>query len=200
MNNNTINLNDAIITKVLDGYDKKRKSDDWVGIIIHHTGVGGRTHIDEPLWSRLNRNIANYLGKKDSVYVSAHFQIGRSGEVTQIVNPDYYIAYHAGRSNFWHPVKRKMVTSWNKYSIGIELLGDGAHHEYTEEQYKALGALTGFLYQRYPTINPQCIVGHEMISPGRKTDPGESFDWRRYYFEITSQVPVDSSKKPIILS
>jgi AmpD protein len=32
----------------------------------------------------------------------------------------------------------------------------------------------------YPGIKKDDIVGHSDIAPGRKTDPGESFDWNHY--------------------
>jgi len=36
------------------------------------------------------------------------------------------------------------------------------------------------LMHYFPGIDRERIVGHCDISPGRKTDPGEAFDWRRY--------------------
>jgi len=39
------------------------------------------------------------------------------------------------------------------------------------------------LMAKYPEINRSRIVGHCDIAPGRKTDPGVSFDWQ-YYFDL----------------
>jgi N-acetyl-anhydromuramoyl-L-alanine amidase len=36
------------------------------------------------------------------------------------------------------------------------------------------------LFISYPLLLPARIVGHGEIAPGRKTDPGSSFDWPRY--------------------
>jgi AmpD protein len=35
------------------------------------------------------------------------------------------------------------------------------------------------LLAAYPTLSPDRIVGHSDIAPGRKTDPGLSFEWQR---------------------
>jgi AmpD protein len=168
------------ISDAIDGQDRRPKKNDWVSIILHHTGLGDRKEIDEGLWAKLHRNIAAYLAKKDDAYVSAHFQIGRNGEITQIVNPDLYVAYHAGKSSFWHPALRRFVSGMNDYAIGIELLGDGNERPYSVQQYTSLGKLVASLMERYPTIQPHCITGHETVSPGRKADPGKYFDWRLF--------------------
>mgnify|MGYP002174855864 CR=1 FL=1 len=34
--------------------------------------------------------------------------------------------------------------------------------------------------ENYSGISKHRIVGHKDIASGRKTDPGESFDWSRY--------------------
>ena len=169
---------DPIVDRVIDGHDKKQKIHDWVGIIDHHTGQGGRRNISDSLWKRLHHNIADWLAKKDGVYASAHFQIGHEGEITQIVNPQYYIAYHAGRSSFWHPVHRAWKKYWNQYAIGIEWLGDGNIQPFSKKQYEKGAKLHAILMKKFPTIQPICITGHEVISPGRKSDPGKHFDWR----------------------
>jgi len=36
------------------------------------------------------------------------------------------------------------------------------------------------LIAHYPDLYSQNIVAHSDIAPGRKTDPGPSFDWDRY--------------------
>lgn len=179
-NLNTIKTFD-FVDFVIDGHDKRKRVEgvEWDGIVTHHTGVGGRTEIDDALWARLNRNIAAYLGRKDNAYVSAHYQIGRKGEITQIVNPEYYVAYHAGKSKWWNSKERKMMTGCNNWMIGIELLGDGNLHEYSKEQYAAHAKLTAHLMDKFG-IGGHQLVGHEMVSPGRKTDPGVEFDWIVY--------------------
>uniref|UniRef100_UPI0040489146 N-acetylmuramoyl-L-alanine amidase n=1 Tax=Shewanella sp. TaxID=50422 RepID=UPI0040489146 len=51
---------------------------------------------------------------------------------------------------------------------------------YTDVQYEQLTLLTLALMAQYPMITLANIVGHCDIAPGRKTDPGDSFDWVRY--------------------
>jgi N-acetyl-anhydromuramyl-L-alanine amidase AmpD len=167
------------------GHDKRRRREkEWHGIIIHHTGVGGRKKIDEKLWKKLYKNLTAYLAKKDKNYVSAHYTIGRQGETTEIIDPRYFEAFHAGKSSWWHPVRRAFVRDTNSWCIGIELVGDGNIEElkgYTQNQYNALTNLCVNLKKRFPSIKTNCIVGHEMVSPGRKPDPGKLFDWEKFF-------------------
>ena len=82
-------------------------------------------------------------------------------------------AWHAGESSF------KGELNCNDYSIGIELEGNEID-PYTDEQYFSLIKATRELINFYPRVNSQNIVGHSDIAPDRKTDPGKSFDWKRY--------------------
>lgn len=103
--------------------------------------------------------------------VSAHFFIGRQGELVQYVPCDRR-AWHAGRS-CWQGRE-----NCNDFSIGIELEGTD-EQAYTDTQYRVLTDLIHALWQRYATLSPESIAGHADIAPERKTDPGRSFDWQR---------------------
>lgn len=166
----------------LEAHDKtSRREKEWVGIIIHHTTIGGRKDPDPSMWKKLYKNLSDYLARKDKAYVSAHYSIGREGEVAQIVDPDKYESWHAGKSSYWHPIKRRVTSNWNRHSIGIELIGNGNTIEYSGEQYKALIKLCKELKDRFPSIHPLAIIGHENIAPKRKDDPGRLFDWERFF-------------------
>ncbi|MDD2699846.1 MAG: 1,6-anhydro-N-acetylmuramyl-L-alanine amidase AmpD [Sideroxydans sp.] len=117
-----------------------------------------------------------YYEQLKGVRVSAHFLIGRDGSITQFVACGKR-AWHAGVS-VWRGRER-----CNDYSIGIELEGcDSLPFE--QAQYAALTKLTRRLLRRYPILD---IVGHVDVAPGRKTDPGPSFDWEHYFSLINSQ-------------
>ncbi len=103
--------------------------------------------------------------------VSAHALIRRDGECTQYV-PFGERAWHAGRSRYGER------EACNDFSIGIELEGTDTCR-YEEAQYQALAALIAALCAAYPGLSAQRLVGHSDIEPGRKTDPGPVFDWRR---------------------
>jgi AmpD protein len=104
--------------------------------------------------------------------VSSHLLIRRSGELIQYVPFDQR-AWHAGASSFCGR------ESCNDYSIGIELEGTD-HQPYSDPQYATLVKATADIMLRFPAITLERIVGHADIAPGRKTDPGPSFDWKRY--------------------
>ena len=104
--------------------------------------------------------------------MSAHILIKRSGEVIQFV-PFNKRAWHAGKSSF------NGVDDCNNFSIGIEL--EGSDEDYFEDdQYETLCRLTSLLMSEYNLITKDRIKGHSDIAPGRKTDPGNLFDWSRY--------------------
>lgn len=104
--------------------------------------------------------------------VSAHCVIRRDGEIEQYVPFDKR-AWHAGVSSF------QGIAGCNDYSIGIELEGTD-QSSYTQAQYRALARLTQELIAHYPKLTKQRIAAHSEIAPGRKTDPGDLFDWGYY--------------------
>jgi AmpD protein len=103
--------------------------------------------------------------------VSAHALIRRDGTIVQYV-PFGQRAWHAGQSHY------RGRPSCNDFSIGIELEGTD-HIPYADPQYEQLGVLVEALLETYPSLSSDHIVGHSDIAPGRKTDPGPSFDWER---------------------
>jgi AmpD protein len=109
--------------------------------------------------------------ERASLRVSAHLLIRRGGEVEQFVSFNDR-AWHAGRSA-WQGRE-----ACNDYSIGIECEGTD-EVPYEAAQYATLRSLLPMLLEAYPAITPQRIVGHSDVAPGRKTDPGPTFDWSR---------------------
>ncbi len=103
-----------------------------------------------------------------SVHVSAHFFVRRGGNVLQFVSCDDR-AWHAGVSRW----RGRGVC--NDFSIGIELEGDDTL-PFADAQYVSLNALLAALESAYPI---KAVTSHSEIAPGRKIDPGPTFDWSR---------------------
>jgi len=100
--------------------------------------------------------------------VSAHFLVRRDGALLQFV-PCTKRAWHAGVSE-WRGRQH-----CNDFSVGIELEGTDTL-AYTPSQYRVLARLLIALYRCYGIAH---VVGHSDIAPGRKTDPGDAFEWPR---------------------
>jgi AmpD protein len=109
--------------------------------------------------------------ERATLRVSTHLFIRRDGTIEQFVSFNDR-AWHAGKSE-WQGRE-----ACNDYSIGIECEGTD-ETPYEVAQYTTLRALLPVLLAAYPAITPERIVGHSDIAPGRKTDPGPSFDWSR---------------------
>lgn len=135
-------------------------------------GEFGGPYIQDLFLNQLDCQQHPYFAQLQDMQVSAHFVIDRNGEPTQFVSCDQR-AWHAGQSAFGGRA------GCNDFSIGIELEGTESE-AYTPAQYQTLVALTQAIQLHYPAITNERITGHEDIAPGRKTDPGPSFDWQHY--------------------
>ncbi len=109
-----------------------------------------------------------YYAQLQGLRVSSHFLIRREGELLQFVSCQQR-AWHAGRSA-WQGRER-----CNDFSLGIELEGCD-ETPFAAAQYRALQGLVARLLALYPIT---AVAGHSDIAPGRKSDPGPCFDWRR---------------------
>jgi AmpD protein len=146
-------------------------------LIIHNISLPpeqfGDGYIESFFCNRLDRPRHPYFETIANVKVSSHFMITRKGKITQFVATENR-AWHAGESSF------EGRDNCNDFSIGVEL--EGADNiPYSQYQYASLGQLTKMLIQKYSKISVDRIVGHSTVSPGRKTDPGPAFDWKRFY-------------------
>jgi len=142
-------------------------------LVIHHIslppGEFGGPGIIELFTNRLDPAGHPAYAAIAGSEVSAHFLIRRNGELIQFV-PCARRAWHAGESSW------KGRTRCNDFSIGVELEGTG-EAPFTAAQYRRLAELTRTLKQHYPIRD---IAAHSAVAPGRKSDPGPHFDWRRY--------------------
>jgi N-acetylmuramoyl-L-alanine amidase len=128
-------------------------------LILHYTGMtSGKAAVD---W------LCNPASK-----VSCHYLVDLDGEIVQLVDEELR-AWHAG------------VGSWqgeidiNSSSIGIEIQNAGhsaGSPAFPEIQMQSVAQLSRDIMQRH-AIPPQNVLAHSDVAPGRKIDPGETFDW-----------------------
>jgi len=116
--------------------------------------------------------------------VSAHLLVRRDGGIVQYV-PFHERAWHAGESCY---AGRDCC---NDFSIGIELEGVD-EYPYEDTQYRVLARVIAALLQAYPGLNTGRIAAHSDIAPGRKTDPGPSFQWPRLYALLNDRLNADN--------
>lgn len=139
-------------------------------IVVHNIslppGEFGGDWVEHFFLNQLDPTAHPYFATIADVQVSAHFYVRRDGRIVQFVGCDKR-AWHAGRSTW---CERE---NCNDYSVGIELEGCD-EQPFAPAQYAALWQLIDALRARYPI---KAIAGHSDIAPGRKTDPGEHFDW-----------------------
>jgi AmpD protein len=138
------------------------------GISLPPAQFGG-PWIDRLFTGTLPAEAHPYFREIAAQRVSAHVLIRRDGQLVQYV-PFGERAWHAGPSTY------RGRSACNDFSIGVELEGTD-DTPYTDAQYVSLAELTAALLAAYPSLSAQAIAGHSEIAPGRKTDPGPSFDW-----------------------
>lgn len=131
--------------------DTSTKNDDLCGhgekedfkyIVLHSTESG--THGEGSGSEEAKRVISSVNNRGDGV--SAHFYVGRDGQVFQHVSENL-IAWHAGGHEEGSGVDYSDVPNenMNAVSIGIEIVHDQGDGAYPEEQLKAVDDLIAYL-------------------------------------------------------
>lgn len=163
-------------------------------IVLHFSSLV-TVHPDHPY--DVDQQIDLYKTAK----VSANYLIDREGKVYRMV-PENRTAWHAGKEMLpWD----KAIKAMNQCSVGIEMLAIGSANDmklfgmtqakydafakkhpewigFTDAQYATLNLLIQGIESRHPAIvhDRFHIIGHEeWAGRGRRTDPGELFDYTR---------------------
>lgn len=162
----------AACRTVSPNFDERPEGEEISLLVVHAIslppGEFGSDDIIRLFTNTLDAAAHPYFAAIASQRVSAHFLIRRDGALIQFVSCRQR-AWHAGRSS-WQGRER-----CNDYSIGVELEGCD-ELPFEPAQYARLLELIELLRTRYPI---DAVIGHSDIAPGRKTDPGPCFDWRR---------------------
>ncbi|MGA9027249.1 MAG: 1,6-anhydro-N-acetylmuramyl-L-alanine amidase AmpD [Steroidobacteraceae bacterium] len=144
-------------------------------IVVHGIslppGEFGGPWIERLFTNSLPADAHPYFRTIADLRVAPHLLVRRDGSIAQFVSFRDR-AWHAGKSRY------RGRQACNDFSIGVELEGSD-HRAYAGVQYRALAAIVEVLCGAYPGLSPRRVVGHSDIAPGRKTDPGPAFDWRR---------------------
>jgi N-acetylmuramoyl-L-alanine amidase len=143
--------------------------------------------------------------------VSSHYLVSEGDKenapvIYQLVDENRR-AFHAGVSSW------KGSTALNASSIGIEITNLGYRNgpngrewfDYPQAQMDLVMELCRDIIRRHG-IRPDRVLGHSDIAPGRKTDPGPRFPWKRFAEEglilwpdakiVAEMIPVYERKLP----
>lgn len=166
----------AGVRQVVSPHQDERPPGTEADLIVLHgislpPGEFGGPWIDRLFTGSLPPGAHPYFAQIAGARVSAHLLIRRDGTPVQYV-PFGARAWHAGLSQY------EGRSACNDFSIGIELEGTD-DVPYEAAQYATAAAVIDALLRAYSGLSASRIVGHSDIAPGRKTDPGPSFDWAR---------------------
>jgi N-acetyl-anhydromuramoyl-L-alanine amidase len=135
-------------------------------------GEYGGDAIERLFTNRLDPGAHPYFREIAQLRVSSHYLIRRDGALVQFV-PVARRAWHAGVSSW------RGRSACNDFSIGIELEGTDSM-AFEPAQYEVLAPLLR-------SLSVRAIAAHSDLAPGRKTDPGAGFDWRRLLLDLASK-------------
>ena len=178
-------------------------------IIAHYTAGGG-----------ISGTVQRFLNQQKP-RASAHFVIGRKGEIVQMLSLDH-IGWHAGRSTHMDKETGDLLNGMNKYSIGIEFgnwgylhkqpdgtfrtdigskyYGTDVHEQHQHgqrfwEPYTDAQIEAGLLVTRsidyYFNGRIKDVLHHSDIAPSRKSDAGPAFPMARFKDTVDDRASMD---------
>lgn len=115
---------------------------------------------------------------------SSHYVVDYDGSILQLVDEEKR-AWHAGVSEW------EGETDINSHSIGIEVVNPGHTYglkPFPDVQIDAVKALCKDIMARW-NIQPEYVLGHSDVAPGRKVDPGPLFPWDGFEKEGLAKRP-----------
>lgn len=157
---------------------------------------------------------------RPAVKASAHLVLGRDGDIVQLV-PFTKKAWHAGKSHYQQrtglnqysigiemvnagPLKKtasRFVSAFGKHYSEDEVVLATHRNEqqarywqvYSEPQIACAMAICEVLIEHYGI---HTLLGHEEVSPGRKTDPGPAFPLDQIRQQLLSDRAADDPDEP----
>jgi hypothetical protein len=176
----------------------ERTPENVTAIVIHTTE--GRYDDALPLADNQERNFASVINyfKANDRNVSAHYVMGRHGEICQMVN----------EGDIAHT-----QTYYNGRAFGIECAGWSRHEgTWTPELMDSLVDLCAYLCVKWeiPAYHPEGtayegpysvvvdeenkrfvahgLVGHYQVQPWNKSDPGDHFPWEEFSERVRERI------------
>lgn len=146
-----------------------------MNVIKRYSGIGGGIQTpDKLIIHSMSEHINGMYADEflSSIGLSAHFLLKPNGE---------FIKLRKTTEKAWH------AKGFNTNSVGIEVLVEGEHTYETfldkiktdwvkPEQMEALIEMSNGIITHYD-IKKENVFRHSDLSPDRKKDPGEGFDW-----------------------
>ncbi len=176
----------------------ERTPESVTAIVIHTTEGGYKKELSHVENQENNfRGVINYFKANDR-NVSAHYVMGRNGEICQMVN----------ESDVAHT-----QTYYNGRAFGIECAGWSSRPEtWTPELLESLVELCAYLCVKWeiPAYHPEGtayegpysiaidddnkrftghgLVGHYQVQPWNKSDPGDHFPWEEFSERVRERI------------
>lgn len=103
--------------------------------------------------------------------------------------PEALAAWHV-RNGATHPEVNNGASRVNHWSLGIEVVNAQVNDPFSPWQVEATARIVRHCWAKYPNL--MHVVSHAKLDPGRRTDPGEHFDWPRF-----KSLVLDAASEPL---
>lgn len=120
--------------------------------------------------------------KKPTNAASFHWLVpdedeAQHGKLVWACVPEALAAWHV-RNAVAHADVNKGAKKVNHWSLGIEVVNAQKNDPFSSWQLEATARIVRYCWAKYPKLVH--VVSHAKLDPGRRSDPGENFDWPRF--------------------